>query len=166
MCMKTQPVNNTNFKAIYIRDESYSADQRYAIKHIRKTLDNDTLKELKSRGYDIFIEGTPKGNKMVSVSAIKNFNFTDNYAVKTCRKIPIKDYFVSFDVNDINEKIDKFERDERRSNTFCKIVFGLIVGSVLALTAAYGIKVSKSSKNTVNPKAATELVDTIQSKIK
>lgn len=157
--MKTLPVsNNMNFRGLYVNDSLCSQEQKNAINVMKNQLTDAQIADIKDRGYDVFIERTPRSNDSVSVSVMSNFDFTDECAVHTCRKIPVGDYNSNFDTNDIYNKIDKFEKCERRLNNFAKVMTGLLIATFVAAMTALAVKWSKVPKTSEVKKATTELV--------
>lgn len=163
--MKTYPINSTNFHGLYVNDSLCSQEQKDAIAIIKSKLTDAKIADIKNRGYDIFIERTRRSNDLVSVSAMSNFDFTHECAVNTCRKISVGDYNKSFRINDIYDEIDEFEKGERKTQNFAKVMFGVLLVSFMALMAAVVTKPNKVQRTENVKKVQTELADTL-SKIK
>ena len=161
--MRTQPINNINFKALYVKDFDYSDPQRYAINNIRNGLDKDSIDEIAAKGFDVFIENDPENRDEVTVSAIKGFNSTDESSVKECRKIVIGNYGAEelcseFNVSDINSRIDEFQKQMMNFSKFGKVLVGILLA---ATTAIWVIAASRAIKPNTSPeirKATTEVL--------
>jgi hypothetical protein len=156
--MKTYPISNTNFSGLYINDSLCSQKQKDVIDNIKTILTDSQIADIKNRGYDIFLERTPKSDTCVSVSVINNFDFTNECAVKTCRKIHVGDYYDDFDLNNIYKKVDSFEKDEKKAQNFAKIMIGILLATATALWAAMAVKITKPIASMNSEKAATEVL--------
>ena len=161
--MKTKPINNTNFKALYVKDFDYNFPQQYTIQRIKDRLDNDNLSEIAAKGYDVFISNSSECSDEVEVSVIKNFNFTDECAQKECRKIKIgkfgaEELCSEFNVTDIHTGIDDYEKTLKKMNNFAKVMIGILLASATAIWAVGASKVIKSAETCNVKKATTELV--------
>jgi len=159
--MKTQPINNQNFKALYVSQSAvpYTDKQQEIIKDIQNKFSRNAIVKAKEKGYDIFLEqGLTDFDNKISVYAVKNLDFSDGYCVKTIRKLPIGDYDMNFDPLYVHHQIDKFEKNEIKQNNFAKIMIGALFATAMAICVAWAAKQAKIQKNPSVPKATTELI--------
>ena len=161
--MKTQPINNQSFKALYVSQNPvpYTEKQQEIIKDIQNKFTRNDMVKVKEKGYDLFLEqGLTDFDNKISVYAVKNLDCSDGYYVRSIRKLPIGDYEMNFDPLYVHYQIDKFEKNEIKQNNFAKIMIGALFATALAICAAWAIKTAKSPKTPAVQKATTELIHT------
>lgn len=140
--MKTYPIAaNMNFSGLYIDDSLCSKNQKDEINVIKGKLTDAQIVDIKNKGYDVFLTRTPNSDTHISVSAVKNFDFSTQYK-RECTNVEIGNYSLEdeenstqFDVNDIYEGIDKFETKRKKENRRASIVG---ISALLFTMVVYG----------------------------
>ena len=162
--MKIQQIDNTNFKALHIKDEKYNEKQQNAINFIQNSLDERQVSEIENKGYDVFINKSSRNDSNVEVSIKNKHALREIYIGEYGENTSDNNSGLNFDVNHIHGIIDEFENNKKSLINYCKLALGLFATFVAALCIISGIKSCKPNALDTQ-KTTTELVK-IPSKLK